>query len=622
MVDRISDNEDWGDVRERLNRRLDAGVSAYDKARPVTGHGDSQMYGYNNADKPYVDGTRLKPEYRFFDQFAASLGATMPATNFGVGGVRISYNLGAPSSGSTKSHFNKMGYLTSASWVGTAIFMCGFNNIGSSFNAQQQTQAFHDTLHRAHEAMIARALIDDYAGIGATGIGSGGAAISDNWSTSGVAADQTMATMGGFDNREVSAFYYGSPSGDRKRLNLAGGKFIRFRATNKRAVGLFFETDRAGGSFSVQVNGCLVGQFSLAADTGQDEWFPFVVWIEGLPAVADIQIIGQNSAAPVYWLAYGWTLQDSAVGKLRRIIYGSTSGNTFSTRPLDVIGRMASCAEAAVGAFGRCGYPVTFAAPYMTWDQSTDSEPDDPAHITDLGNYKICQAFQRHYAVPGRKSPNVVLFADIDILPKPPREQIYLPSGKHQAATANSLLAFGASDFTVALFVRPDLGGISNQGRYFGGSSGCFTLFPDTSAGGLKVSSLSVADVLASYVGPQPGHRSHVAYSRISGVGYLYFNGVLVASGPDTTNYSQSIANLSWSNAAFGYRGHMDQVRVYRRGLTLAEVNDLIRNDTAGADRWEASTGGTKCCFASGETRAFTGNLLDLSSNAINFTYT
>jgi hypothetical protein len=359
--------------------------------------GDSQTWGQNYGTSFWADTTthRLLDKYWWPHELATNNSRNLTVNNFAWSGSRLSYDPAASTDPGRFSHFNMTGNLP-YNWTGLVTGMCGWNNL----DAAHIDTAYFSLLQSAHQAMIARFLIDDWAGVTAYGWprnGGSGSPGAYSWATTGT-SDNSQAIS---DGSAYFSYQYGFPVStgpftSRFRTALTSGQYVQFTLTHKRAIALFYETASSGGTFDVLINGTKVTSgnnlYTQVAtnDVGQ---FTKVVWIENAPDSAIVKLVSTNTGT-VYFMAFGWVDKASKYLKDRRIIYGSTSGNTYGKSD-SVLYRNAVAAENAVASFS--SYPVYFAAPYNSWIQSTDSDPQDAAHFTPWGSMHVADAFEHPY---------------------------------------------------------------------------------------------------------------------------------------------------------------------------------------------------------------------------------
>ncbi len=364
------------------------------------GFGDSQTWGANGGSNPiYTNGSRLYDQFRWLNLLAAGeQGAyrSLDPVNYGVGSTSLGWLNGNPQ---IYSHLNMMGNLN-VDWAGTVAALCGWNNLGPSTPATDT--AFFEMYQRAQEATIARLLLDGYAGLTAAGYNNAGLAAANGWTTTGI---NSGVTVTGSDFRNVYPFYYGVAATSRFTTQLDGSEYIDFSLAGKRAIALFYETSTSGSNFDVTVNGHVVYR-------GNSEWtgsqdilaFPGVVWLENLPENAQIRLTNSGSGT-VDFLAYGWVEKTATYLNSRQILYGTTSGN-IEGRSDSIVQAAAKYIYNAVSMFSE--YPVFFANAFNSWNQDTDIELVDPAHLTPVGNMHVFNAFNNAVKLPFSKSKRYV----------------------------------------------------------------------------------------------------------------------------------------------------------------------------------------------------------------------
>lgn len=359
--------------------------------------GDSNTYG-TNAAKP---GGVIPAAEHWQTLVSAQLGwfqsSSYPLnSNYGQPGSRISWV-----STNDKSHFNQLGRLTQG-WTGPCVIMPGWNNLSSA----NMTATFFTWLRRAHEACIARTLIDDWAGVGYQGYSRTGSAGANSWATT----SSTNDTYSPSD--DVVPFSTTAAVGDRLVTVLSANQTASFSLSGKRAIALFFETAPSGGAFTISVNGVQVGSFdSTFTDANfTTDRYPFVIWLEGVPATAAISIAATAAAGSRYFLGYGWVDVDTSAFRKRTIIYSTTIGNTANGRTVDTLNQAAFAAQAAASVFGSDYPEVKFANVAQTCIGSTCFEATDVSHLTSgtggPGSRRVAESILNSVTVCGGRSPN------------------------------------------------------------------------------------------------------------------------------------------------------------------------------------------------------------------------
>jgi hypothetical protein len=92
-----------------------------------------------------------------------------------------------------------------------------------------------------------------------------------------------------------------------------------------------------------------------------------------------------------------------------------------------------------------------------------------------------------------------------------------------------------------------------------------------TSGGGLFAptntnmnwNSFGVGDIVTVAYVPTIGQWYHLAYSRSSGTGRLFINGILVASASDSTNYTSTSFTVGGISTQY-FNGYIQDLRVTR----------------------------------------------------------
>lgn len=377
-------------------------VPGYKTLFPKTGNlygfGDSQTAGGNSHGPPYSDGTFLFPQYRWLNMLSVTDDRALTVNNFAQGSTKLSW---IDDFVLLQSEFNKLGNLD-RDWSGITVAMNNWNNLPDT-----ATDWFFNIIQKANEAWIAKTLLDDYAGISVNGWASDHGSNPVNgafgWVTNGVDNSQSGLTQG---IRNIFPFYYGETSTTRYRTQLSNGQTAKFTLANKQAIALFYETSTTGNFFDVYVNGDRVATGDNIY-TGNQGSFPGVVWIENPPANAEVMIQSATGSGTIMFLAFGWVNKNSTILKNKKVIYGSTSGNTLNTSN-NIQYKAGKAAERAAGTFS--DYPVYFANAFNQWYQPTDSDPLDPAHLTPVANQHVAKGFNSAYKTHGESSVSMARF--------------------------------------------------------------------------------------------------------------------------------------------------------------------------------------------------------------------
>lgn len=373
---------------------------------PLTGQlialGDSQTAGYNNATKPYTSGGFLVSGFRWPTMLADALGLTL--SNHGVGGSRISWKDANTDGESRVSIFNKCGREVQSTTTGVIAIMAGWNNLGQAGGVYDA--AYFARLRNGYEAIIARALLDDWGGI--THLGWTRTAQVDNptgWSKTNCTSGQPAA-----DTNAYVPFSWNNGTRDRRYWTIIGATtgVLEFQISNQRAVALFFDTQAGGGSVAIKVNGSLITTYDSAFSAPLGDKFPGVVFMDNLPSGTVTVRMENTSAGTVLFLAYGTISRTFNQGS-RHVLFSGPCGNDGGTNARPLAQRQAAfvAARQAVAAFAP-GYPVSFVDAQSQWVESRDQEPTDTSHLTDLGNFALAQQFFRPITLPNEASPNVL----------------------------------------------------------------------------------------------------------------------------------------------------------------------------------------------------------------------
>lgn len=151
-------------------------------------------------------------------------------------------------------------------------------------------------------------------------------------------------------------------------------------------------------------------------------------------------------------------------------------------------------------------------------------------------------------------------------------------SNQYMSVADTSVLQFGTGDYSVSAWVKPT--GATDKtavAKYAGSSSSNFYLGL-TSSGAASFSTGS-STPLTGGSGLNNNAWHLITGVRVGGVGYLYVDGQQVATGAMTGNASASgsyvgIGKFGSSGTSY-FNGSIDDVRLYKRGITAQEVADL-----------------------------------------------
>ena len=262
--------------------------------------GDANTEGSNSSGNTnYTASNHLFPALRWPNVTGASFNWAMPVNNYSLAAAKMSglSNVFSP------SIYNLMGNLE-WNWAGLACVLPGWNNL----DAASDNDAYWAMLEKAHAALIARLLIDDYAGVGFVGWDHNENAGADGWVTTGT---NNQVSLGGNNSRSGWPFtLYAAGTAEtgmsRYRTALVGSQSLQFTKIGKRAVALFYETSTDGGAFNVSVNG-------VPVYSGNNQWvnlggndtgeYPQVVWLDNLPTNSIITLTANNGGGHFYFNA-------------------------------------------------------------------------------------------------------------------------------------------------------------------------------------------------------------------------------------------------------------------------------------------------------------------------------
>jgi Concanavalin A-like lectin/glucanases superfamily len=203
----------------------------------------------------------------------------------------------------------------------------------------------------------------------------------------------------------------------------------------------------------------------------------------------------------------------------------------------------------------------------------------------------------------------------------------YVDAGNASAAN------FGTSNFAIAFWVnskpgsdgyvitkRSACGNGSFWNAYITGETGFPGLEIDEDAGGTNYNSID------GDVSVQDGKWHHVVFTRVSVTLHLYIDGKLDVDSPGggVTNISNSASLVMGDNNPCGspYPGSLDDIRIYNRALSAAEVKQLYNLGSAKTGGAKTFAGGSLSSGLvgywplDGDTTSWTSNTTaDLSGN-------
>jgi hypothetical protein len=350
--------------------------------------GDSQTEHVNSSGNWYTSAGLLLPQFQWTNILSKANGNNLSVTNYGKGSTKMSW---LPALPFTNSVFNMTGNLN-FDWQGTATVMGGWNNLDASTSPDNDT--FFKILERAHIAMIYRLLVDDYGGITHLGWGKNGSAggTIDSWTTN-VTTSNAISVPSGTTSRNIQPFFYGDITGARYRVGLANNQYVQFVLTNKKSVGLFYETLGGGNNFKIEVNGkeAYIGNSQYTNSGGNDLGnYPQTIVLKDLPYNATIRLTSLGDST--YFLAYGYVNKESTLINKRKILYSTTTGNN-NGHSNPVLIRAATATYNAVSSLS--DYPVFFVNSFNHWFNATDSDPNDPSHLTPIGSQHIAEGYEK-----------------------------------------------------------------------------------------------------------------------------------------------------------------------------------------------------------------------------------
>jgi hypothetical protein len=287
-----------------------------------------------------------------------------------------------------------------------------------------------NAVRSSYEALIARCLIDDYAGYTVSGYGHGGVAGASGqygWVTTGedlypgnIPAQLSAQEFGAYG--WPFAFWTNNTAGTmdtgigQHETRLLNSKYLQFTLANKSAIALLLMSSPSGDTYQVTVNGAVISTnttyYSTTNGNGDTGNYPLLCWIQNPPT--NCAIVLSNTATDsgvVDFIGFGWVESTNSgipsYVRSKQIILGSPVADNYEGASDLVLYRMANCAYDACSVFGG-QYPVWFANNYNAWVSNTDQEPVDPAHFTPAGAWQVAKNFASATKASGGKDLNFV----------------------------------------------------------------------------------------------------------------------------------------------------------------------------------------------------------------------
>jgi hypothetical protein len=151
-------------------------------------------------------------------------------------------------------------------------------------------------------------------------------------------------------------------------------------------------------------------------------------------------------------------------------------------------------------------------------------------------------------------------------------------TGDFLTAPANNAFGFGTGDFTIEMWLYPISISSLDTGLFYVEQSGGIVCLLSPTSGYFGIGTRNVSYDLTSTIKPTLNAWTHVVFSRVSGTGYIFVNGVLNVSGSLTNNYLTSVSGLSYisgnfSNSGASFNGYISGYRIVKgSGVTSVTV--------------------------------------------------
>jgi hypothetical protein len=144
-------------------------------------------------------------------------------------------------------------------------------------------------------------------------------------------------------------------------------------------------------------------------------------------------------------------------------------------------------------------------------------------------------------------------------------------SGDYLTIPNNTALQFGSGDFTIEAWIYPTVlafGDVFSKGDYGGGATAGYFEFRKTDTNAMSFYSNNTGTALTTSSTMQLSNWSHVAVSRSGTTVRIFINGVLCASGTDSTTYSNTglsaIGAASQTSYTNFFDGYISNLRVVK----------------------------------------------------------
>ena len=138
----------------------------------------------------------------------------------------------------------------------------------------------------------------------------------------------------------------------------------------------------------------------------------------------------------------------------------------------------------------------------------------------------------------------------------------FFSGSQYLTSPANAAFAWGTGDFTVELWFCANAAFSSARTNLVGTMGSGGGLFAPTNTN-MNWNSFGVGDIMTAAFVPVIGQWYHLAYSRSGTAGKLFVNGVVLASGTDTTNYTNTTFYIG-NSTVNPLNGYVSNVRVVK----------------------------------------------------------
>ncbi len=367
------------------------GHKAFGSAFPLSRSGAFISFGTSRtAGVNAAYGGFLPAEDRWINMIPALVGSSVGITNYGVGASGMRW-VDTNDNAALHSHYNQLRNVEPTTEGGIFI-EAGYNDVPNA----PFSQAYTDRLERAYEAVLDRSLAVNWWGMTHLGWSYAANSATTGWATS--VASSGNATFPA-DSNPINPFQCVAVSSARYWVTLGASDYVQASSLSTQ-VSIHTEADTTAGVYRVLVNGVQVGPNYDITGLTVDQYLPHVSSIIKVNIGDTIRV--ERVSGSVRFLAFSTRVASDGTVAKRTVVLGSVSDVSIYKDTASMF-RLVKAAERATSRFP--AHDVRFANLWNTWDQTTDSEPTDPAHLTILANKKYAAAYVNAQKIPYYPAP-------------------------------------------------------------------------------------------------------------------------------------------------------------------------------------------------------------------------